>query len=73
MGSQFHSSVNVEDDLGIAAVTDFNAGSVTFFNLATRAIIRSVMLGFGEAGPSLFLGGDLIQSGPYAAARVYPL
>ncbi len=72
-GSQFHSSVNVEDDLGIASVTDFNAGSVTFFNLATRAIIRSVMLGFGEAGPSLFLDGDLIQSGPYAAARVYPV
>ncbi|HSA60381.1 MAG TPA: hypothetical protein VLJ37_11945 [bacterium] len=72
-GSQFHSSVNVEDGLGLASVTDFNAGSVTFFNLATRAIIRSVMLGFGEAGPSLFLDGDLIQSGPYAAARVYPL
>jgi hypothetical protein len=70
-GSQFHSSVNVEDDLGIASVTDFNQGSVTFFNLVTRAIIRSVMLGFGEAGPALFLDGDLIQSGPYAAARVY--
>lgn len=70
-GSQFHSSVNVEDDLGIASVTDFNAGTVTFLNLATRAIIRSIMLGFTEAGPSLFLDGDLIQSGPYGAARVF--
>lgn len=72
-GSQFHSSVNIEDDLGIASVTDFNAGSVTFFNLATRAIIRSLLLGFSEAGPSLFLDGDLIQSGPYGAARVFPI
>jgi hypothetical protein len=71
-GTQFHSSVKIDDDLGILYVTDFNAGSVTVLNLATRAIIQSLLLGSGEAGPSEIYDGALIQSIPYGAVRVYP-
>jgi hypothetical protein len=71
-GTRFHSSVKIDSALGIVYVSDFNGGSVTVLDLATHAVLASVALASGEAGPSEIYGGALIQSLPYAAARIVP-
>jgi hypothetical protein len=76
-GTQFHSSVKIDQNYGIVYVTDFNSGKVTVLNLATRAILSSIALASGaggnvEAGPSELYDGALIQTLPYAAVRIVP-
>lgn len=71
-GTLFHSSVKVDDTRQVAYVTDFNAGTVNVINLQERAVIQTLQVLSGEAGPSELYQGQLIQAGPYQAALVRP-
>lgn len=71
-GTRFHSSVVIDPVYGIVSVTDFNAGTVTVLDLPTQAILQSLMVASGEAGPSETYNGSLIQATPYGAVRIFP-